>query len=172
MGFLPVLWVTLRRDRRLEWWWLALAFSVSGLADLASYGPHPLVAPWIAATVYPILQVGMIGAVLVSRPEAELLMLALIGAGLLGLWVEGIGPSLLLETVADGAVVGLVWPRRDLGKLRGALLVGFGGGWLAWVGYLFVPGLAMWGVYQGVRVAGLGLFCWASLQTKPVLRVA
>lgn len=169
MALLPFAWLALQRESRSLWWVVAVAvFGVSWLADTAALFGNP----WLPAAVYPVSQAGILVALLASRKSAGLLIGLLVVAALVGIAWEGVtGPDVLLETVAAGIVVGLVWPRRDLGRLRIMLLVGFGGGWLVWLGYLFAPGWTSWGVYQGVRAVSLGLFCWASIRPQPTLRL-
>lgn len=165
MGLVPVLWLALRKERRVEWWWLAGVFGVSWLADTAAHW----VNPWLVSAVYPVAQAGIVGAVFLSRREAALLVAVLVWVGVLSAgW--GTVPDLLLRTVAWLAVVGIVWP-LPLGSLRVALLLAFGLGWLCWVGYQFAPGWTSWGVYQGVRAVSLGWFCLAREQ-RPAVRIA
>lgn len=166
MALVPLAWLAFRHERRIEWWWLAAAFFVSWLADAVAL----LGNPWIPATVYPVSQAAIVVAVLAPRLEARIALGTLIAAGLLTVLIEGIGPGLFLETVVAGVVVGIVWPLALTRRLRTALLVAFGGGWLAWVGYVLAPGWESWGAYQAVRALGLGLFCWASM--RPALRLA
>jgi len=115
--------------------------------------------------LYPVTQTALIGAVFLPRREAWLVAGVLLVAAGLGLLLEAPGPSLWMDTLSAGIVVGLVWP-RPLGLLCTSLLVGFGGGWLAWVGYMFAPGYPMWGLYQVTRVLATGLFCWASVSPR------
>lgn len=169
MALIPLLWLALRGERRAEWWWLAGAFGVSWLADTTALW---WANPWLVNAVYPVSQAGIVGAVLLARQEARLFVGLLVVVGILTVLTEGLtGPDILLETVSAGGVVVIVWP-RPLGRLRLALLVAFGGGWLAWMGYLLDPGWLWWSVYQLLRAVGYGLFCWASLRPGPVLRLA
>lgn len=168
MALLPALWLALRMDRRTEWWWLAGAFGVSWLADLAALFSH---APWLISTVYPVSQAAIVIAVLADREEALVYTWLLVLVGIVSVLAEGVtGPTLLLETVAAASVVSVVWP-LPLGKLRICLLVAFGGGLLAWIGYVIAPGWTSWLVYQSVRAVSLLLFCWASWKPHPMLRV-
>lgn len=118
--------------------------------------------------LYPVMQTAVIGAVFLPRRDAWMVAGVLLIAAIAGLLLEAPGPSLWMDTLSAGIVVGLVWP-RSLGRLRTSLLVGFGGGWLAWVGYMFAPGYLMWGLYQMTRVFATGLFCWAN--TAPRLKL-
>jgi hypothetical protein len=167
LGLVPLCWLAVRGETRAEWWWLAVAFAVSWVADTVAH----LVNPWLPAAVYPVSQAAVIGAVLLPRRDAWLFAGALVLVGIAGVLLEGVwGPDLFLETVASLGIVGIVYA-RPLGLLRLALLVAFGMGWLAWIGYLFVPGFPSWGVYQGVRAVSLGFFCWAR-ERAPRLRLA
>ena len=120
-------------------------------------------SPWLPSALYPVTQVGVITAVLVPWRQAAWYVAGLVLAAVMTVLWEGVGhTTLLLDTVAAGVVCWLVWPRRDLGRLRSLLLIAFGVGWLAWVGYVFAPGWTTWGLYQGMRAVSCGLFCWAS----------
>jgi hypothetical protein len=168
MGLLPLAWLALRGERRAEWWWIAVAFGVSWIADATAH----FVNPWIVSTVYPISQAAIILAVIAERNEARVFMWLLIAVGLVTILTEGVtGPTLFLETVAAASIVAVVWP-LPLGRLRLTLLVAFGVGFLAWVGYVISPGWTTWGIYQAVRALSLVMFCWASLQTRPRLQIA
>jgi len=160
LGLVPLAWLALRREHRLQWWALAGAFAISWLADTLAHG----VDPWFVNALYPVSQAGLVAVVLLPRRDAKLAIGVLVVAALLVLWLEGIqGPDVLLETVSAGVVVGSVWRHP---QFRGSFATAFGGGWLAWMGYLLAPGLATWGLYQTVRALGVGWFCWA--QTRKV----
>lgn len=170
IGFLPLTWLAARNERRAQWWWIAVAFGVSGLADLLSYGPHPLLDPWLAATVYPVSQAGILVLALGERREAPAFIGLLVLAGFVAVFWEGIaGPSLFLETIAAGIIVRIAWHVPEK-RLRALLLYAFGIGWLAWVGYTLNPGWLSWGLYQSVRAVSLGMFCWANLYQQPIFR--
>jgi hypothetical protein len=53
----------------------------------------------------------------------------------------------------------MAWSHR---AIRLPVLITFGLGWLAWLGYNMLPAWSTWGVYQSVRACGLGVFCWAT----------
>jgi len=166
MALLPLLWLIVQRERRPEWWWLAGAFAVSWVTDAMTLWGSP-----ILETVYPITQAGMVLAVFTQRRAFLILLGGLVIAGLVAVAWEGTqGPSVLLETVAAAFVVRIVWPLKDR-RLRATLLVWFGLGWVMWVTYTLWPGLVAWGGYQAVRALSIGLFCWASLDLKPHLRL-
>lgn len=81
-------------------------------------------------------------------------------------------PDLFLHSVAWLGVLGIAADRWALGSLRVALMVYFGAGWVAWIGYNLVPGWTTWGLYQCTRLAGLVWFCRAVAKPEPTLRVA
>ena len=169
MALVPLLWCLVRREERSAWWWIAGAFFVSWLADGATLIGYPT---WIPATVYPVSQAAIVTLVLASRREAATYIGLLVVVGIVTVLTEGVtGPTLFLETVAAGIVVGVVWD-KPLGFLRWTLLVAFGIGWLAWVGYVIAPGWTSWSVYQAVRAVSLVMFCWASVRPHPALRLA
>lgn len=166
MALIPLAWLILQGERRPEWWWLAGAFGISWLADTAAHW----VSPALIGVVYPVSQAAIVGAVLLNRTDAYVLLLLLwITAVLAVLWEGVTGPEVMLRTVAWGSIVGMAG-MRPLGRLRYSLLMAFGIGWLAWLGYVLAPGWGSWGVYQSVRLAGLGLFCWAS-QARLLVRL-
>jgi hypothetical protein len=168
MALLPLGWVAIHRERRVEWWWLAGMFAVSWLADAATIWSYPT---WVPVTVYPMSQAALAIAVIEPRPRATLFVGVLALATVLTVLIEGVqGPTLFLETVAAGLVVGIVWP-MPLGRLRVMLLTAFGLGWVAWVGYVLDPSFGTWGVVQAVRAVSIGMFCWAT-QSRPALRLA
>lgn len=170
MALIPVLWLALKgRDRDAAWWWLSGIFLISWLADTASHTVgHPLMG-----TVYPVSQAAIVGAVFLPRRDAIILVLALtVVAGGDIAWKGVTGTDVFLRTVAWGAAAGVVFPLWQLGRLRTALLVTFGAGLLAWWGYVLAPGWISWSGYQGVRLASILLFCWASMQTTPHFKLS
>lgn len=172
MALVPLVWMgglTVRGYiRGWEWWWLAIAFGVSWLADTAA-----LVAdPWIISAVYPLGQSALVGLVFLTRRDGLRFLMALLAVGVAAmLWRGAAGPEVLLRTVAWGAVVGIVLDRWALGRLRTTLLVYFGLGLFAWWLYALSPGWWTWGAYQFLRLAGILLFCAAALKPGPALRV-
>lgn len=167
LGIVPVLWLALRRERRREWWWLASALGVSFLADtvaLLAYLRGTSVAP-VVSTIYPVGQAALIGAVFLSRADAQGWLGALV---LVGLGSLALPDGLLVETVAWLGVAAIAWDHA-VGPLRAALLLIFGLGWCAWMVYDAVPAMSTWLAYQSCRALGTGLFCWA--QARPVVRL-
>lgn len=171
MALIPLLfllWLHRQGEKRgQEWWWLAFAFLVSWLADTAAHW----LDPDLVGNLYPVSQAAIIGAVLLFRREAFLFLAVLVGTALLVVWPGASGIDVFLRTVAWGAVVALVYDYHALGRLRTSLLVYFGAGLLAWWGYALWPGWPSWLAYQGTRLSGLLLFCWAASHPAPQLRV-
>jgi hypothetical protein len=172
MALLPLVWLAWLaawEDRRgAEWWWLAGAFFVSWLADSAAH----VADPWLVSLVYPVSQAAIVGAVLLEREEAALFVGSLVTVGVVAVLWRGVGtPDVLVHTVAWASIALVAFDRAALGRLRLALLVAFGFGWLAWLGYTVTPGWPSWLCYQGVRALGIGCFCWAASYPTPRLRV-
>lgn len=174
MGLLPLVWLIGRlwlkgHEAADHFWWLALAYAVSFVADSATLAG----VKWVPSIVYPISQAGIIGAVLLDRDKALLFVTVLIGAGVLAVATNGVqGPDVLLRTVAWLGVAGIAYQYRAVGRLRSALLVSFGLGWVMWMGYVVAPGWTTWLAYQGVRALGLALFCYAAYSPKAAFKLA
>lgn len=163
--------LAMRRQRRdAAWWYLAGAFFVSWIADAFALAG---VEPWLMSLVYPVSQAALVGAVLLERRQAMAFVGALVTVGLVAvLWLGVDQPDVLVRTVAWLGVALIAYERDALGRLRMALLVAFGVGWLAWAGYAVRPSWSTWLAYQGVRALGVGTFCWAAWKPTPRLRVA
>lgn len=169
MGILPLLWLAVVRCKEPAFWWLAVAFGISFLADSAAHW----VAPWIISAVYPVSQAALICAVFLPRQDAYTMLGLLLVVGLSSLWfTHASGPDLLLHTTAAVAVCWIVAPLPALGMLRTALLIYFGLGLLAWYGYVWQPSWASWAIYQACRLVGILAFCRATLKPQPILRLA
>jgi hypothetical protein len=173
LGVVPfawLAWLAARGERRdIAWWWLAGAFFVSFIADSFALAG---VEPWLMSLVYPVSQAAIVGAVLLDREDAVLFVLALGLIGFLAVLWKGVGtPDVLVHTVAWASIAIIALDREALGKLRLALLVAFGFGWLAWLGYTLSLGWPTWLAYQGVRAIGIGTFCWAAAKPGPTFRV-
>lgn len=173
IGIIPLLWLSFLHWRGkacdVAWWWLAGAFLVSWVADNASrWVGHPM-----ASVTYPVLQAGIIGAVFLFRADAIKLVLVLMLAGIVDvLWWGVQGPDVLLRSVAWLSVVAIVYPLRQLERLRAALLVYFAGGWIAWMCYAADPGWGTWIPYQLVRLIGILLFCAAASDPRPHFKLS
>jgi hypothetical protein len=167
IGAIPIVCLVVlaarRRDRDVAWWWLAAAFAVSAIADVAARGLNP----WIVSHLYPVSQAALVGAVLLDRPRAvRFLVVLVVVATATAVWHVGDGPDVVLRTVAWLPLAVMAWHRRELdGWLRASLLTAFGVAWVAWLGYVVWPGWWSWGVYQGVRLVSVCLFAravWSS----------
>jgi hypothetical protein len=177
MALIPLAWLSILRwgDWRVmdsAWWWMAGAFAVSWLAD-APIDHMPHVYDWLSVFVYPIAQSVLVGAVLLPRVHAILLMGLLIGTALFVILTRGtVGPDAALSSVANLAVVWIAWTRRELPQpLRLALFVYFGLGWIVWLVHVEWLTVATWYPYQCVRLVGLLLFCWAAVKSGPNLHL-
>jgi len=182
MGVLPLAWLfalSLRgKDHEPQWWWLALAFAVSWAADeTALQFPKP--DRWWLTFIFPISQTTIVTRVLWSQRRTFIVLGVLVAAALLAVAWEGVrGPDVILYSVACLCIVGIVWLRPELSfRLRLCLLVYFGLGLIAWLAHAewiheHPHGTApTWWPYQGARLAGLLLFCWAVMKPGPSLRM-
>lgn len=174
LGVIPLAWLAWlaarwhRRDA--AWWWLGGAFFVSFIADSFALAG---VEPWLMSLVYPVSQAAIVGAVLLEREDAGLFVLALVTMGIVAVLWRGVGtPDVVVHTVAWGSIAVVALDRAALGRLRLALIVAFGFGWIAWIGYTITPGWTSWICYQGLRALGIGCFCWAASRPAPRLRIA
>lgn len=169
MGLVPLVWLLLRRERSRAYWWLAAVFGVSWLADT---GVHWL-SPWVVMLVYPVSQAGLVAAVFRSRREAAVLVavLALVGTVTLGFWAGTPQPDAMLRTLAWVSIVAIVGPLKGIGLLRTALLMTFGAGLLVWLVVVATQSYGVWMAYQSVRLAGILLFCAATVRARPALRL-
>jgi len=160
MGLVPLLWLgvlAVHGQRRSPLWWaLAITLGVSWLADTAAHW----ISPWLVSAVYPIAQTLVLGMVLIPAALLWRFLVAVaittgLALALAGTW----RPELLIHTVCWTGILVMAWPYREI---RGATVWTFGMGWIAWVVFATLPTFATWGVYQGMRALGLGVFCWAA----------
>lgn len=163
LGLVPLLalaWLHVRGVKRgAAWWWLAGAFGVSFLADVASllWG-HPLISQ-----AYPLLQAGLFAAVLVPRAwTTGIVGVFALASGVSLVTRRGEGLDLLLHLVAWFTVAVLAWARLPDGWLRVTLAVGFACLAWAWCAFVAWPGFPTWGAMQAVRVAMAVGFCYAA----------
>lgn len=159
MALIPPLWLGVLhyygQRRSVLWWTVALVLSVSWLADTAAHW----VDPWLVSACYPAVQALVLAGVVLPRSALwrfAVLVLSTTVATLV--WRGGPHPEVLAHTVAWMGLMVLAWPH----PIRVPVLVTFGLGWLAWLGYNMLPAWGTWGVYQSVRATGLGVFCWAT----------
>lgn len=166
---LPIICVSLVWPTRM-YWLLAFAFAVSFVADSVAHVADPLTV----SIVYPVTQGGLAGVALFGVGKDALVFLGtLVWAGLLAvLWQDTPHPDVLLATVAF-LTVALVafgnWKLDD--RLRPALVVYFGVGWLAWCAFAAWPSWNTYALYQTTRLAGILLFCRAVWSPGPQLTV-
>jgi hypothetical protein len=166
MALLPLACLVLlaRRGetRDAAWWWLAGAFSVSWLADTWA-DVIPKSQRWIPSLVYPLAQSALVGAVLLRRSLALWFLAALTAAGLSSAMIFGVsGPEILLRGMAWLGLGALVNRVTIPLRLRLALSVYFGLDLIVWGVFMHWPTIVAWYVYQGIRLAGLMLFCDAA----------
>lgn len=171
MALLPLAWLgglTARgRKREVQWWFLAVAFAVSWLADTTAHWLPPLAV----SVAYPIAQATIVIAVfdtkLASQAVAVLTIVTMTVVALQGTDK----PDAFVHTVIWLFVAAVAYLHAKLPRLRIALLVYFGLGLAGWIAYVIRPGIPTWSIYQSIRLLGLSLFCWAALQTS-ALRLA
>lgn len=164
LGLVPLIWLVARVWWRqehpyAEWWLLACAYGVSWLADTAAqYVTHA-----VSANAYPLLQCGLIVAILLPKKTEALTAIAVFAlVGMFSVVLLGPKNHVALHTVAWLTITGLAWQRLELGPLRLALLTTFGIGWLAWMAFQWNPvSFVPWIGYQVVRGVGTVLLCRA-----------
>ncbi len=152
------------------YWWIAFAFSFSWLADTAAHW----VNPWAVTLVYPITQSTIILAALLPRQDTIRWLAGFAVVAGAAIVLKGTkGPDVLLHSVASVSVVWAVWRESALpANLRLALVVYFGVGLLAWLIHVQWLVVETWWPYQGSRLAGLLLFCYAAWRCTPTLKLA
>jgi len=160
MGLLPVLWLGVLASaghrRSPLWWALGITLSLSWVADTAAHW----VDPWLVSSLYPIAQTLVMGIVLLPASRLGRFVAAVAVTTGLALLLAGTGhPEVLIHTVCWTGILVLAWPYREI---RGPTVWTFGVGWLAWVAFASLPTFATWGVYQAIRMTGLGVFCYAT----------
>lgn len=154
------------RDEGL--WWLALAMSISWLADLAAIWNDP----YMIGAVYPLSQTVLVAAVVLHRQEAlGVLALLFVTAFIALMWQGAELPSVFFRIVAWGYLTGILY-RENIGPLRIPLLIYFGFGLVAWIGYSLEPGWSSYLTYQGVRLVGLLLLTRVVWRGAPRLVLA
>jgi hypothetical protein len=164
MGLVPILWLGVLayygQRRSPLWWALGITLSISWVADTAAHW----VDPWLVSALYPIAQTLVMGIVLIPAARLSRFLGAVaLTTGLALLFAGTRHPEMLIHTICWTGILVLAWP---YGEIRGPTILAFGVGWLAWVVFANAPTFATWGVYQGIRAFGLGVFCWASAPTR------
>mgnify|MGYP001559136752 CR=1 FL=1 len=148
--------------RASAWWILAAAFAVSFVADSLAHW----VSPPLISQVYPVTQAGLFALVLAPASVAvPVIGLTIAAAGASVTWRDAAGLDFLLHAVAWGSTAVLAWRYLLAGPLRTSLLVGFGGGLVAWLGFASDPGFMWWGALQTCRALAAGWFAVAVWQT-------
>lgn len=167
LALVPFAWLLVtRRDADRSWWWMAVGFGVSLLADVGGwlgYGRE-------ASQVYPLLQAAVFLLVLLPRRAVEWLValcLVAVSASIALRHAEGL--DVLLRVVAFGLVAVAAVQVKHF-ALRYALLTYFGGGTVAWLWYVCDPGWMTWGLLQGTRMVGIGAWCYAIRHEAPFHR--
>lgn len=162
LGAVPLVWLASLRSAGREigrvWWLLALAFLVSWIADWISHwtGTFPV------GPAYLTLQGGLVVWALAPREQAARYSAVLAGtAAFVMLNFDPQTPDIFVHTVAWLGLLAVGWAVASP-RLRLVLGVAFGLGWLAWLGYCLRPGWTSWVIYQGNRLLGILVFCWAS----------
>jgi len=147
VGAVPLLWLAWLAGRgyRVDaaWWWMAVAFAVSLVADAASLVVgHPIVSQ-----TYPLLQGAVFTLALVpSRYAVRVIGAFFVAAAVSVSLRHAAGLDVLLHVVSWGAVAAFAVNRVP------ALAWGFAALCVAWLGYVAWPGWWSWGAMQGVRV--------------------
>jgi hypothetical protein len=164
LGIIPLLclavlaWRQERRDR--AWWLLAVSFGVSFVADSLAH-MLPREAP---SNAYPVLQSALAALVLTDLSTALIVIGLIVIAAVTTAFLQN---DLLLFTVAGLSIASIVWLFRTLPHLlRYSLLIGFGGGVVAWWVYSLDPGWTGWIAFQSTRLIAIVLFCLAALRPR------
>lgn len=182
-GLTPLVWLawlTIRKRRPgLEVWLLSSAFTVAWVADSVSHWTGYA----FVGVIYPLTQALFVGTVLLDRKEVRIMGAILTAVAVLALAWKGVDPfNPLLQVAAWGAITGIVWEYKALGRLRLCLLETFGLGLVAWLVFLIAagrcaipencpPAFWTWLAYQVTRFIGAILFCWAATSPMPKLRL-
>jgi hypothetical protein len=170
LGAVPLLWLlALRvggRSSTADWWWMAGAFGVSLVADVAGR----LASPVFVSQLYVILQAALFVMVLAEARWVVGLIALFLAVGSVSIALrDGQGLDVLLHLVAWGTVAGLAW-RVAADRLKVALLCYFGLGAALWACYVASPGWWTWGGYQVTRLLGVGL--WSAAAWHAARRLA
>lgn len=165
MALLPLLWLAglawHHQRRSVLWWALACVLSISWVADTAaSQGADP----WLVSACYPAVQALALAVVLLPPRALGRFAALILAATILPLLYRGVAhPDVFARTACWAGLLTIAWPHKTI---RLPILVTFGLGWVAWLGYNFAPSWLSWGAYQGVRALGLGVFCFATLPQR------
>lgn len=146
---LAALWAR-GRSRDAAWWWIAAAFGVSFVADVAGMAGYGR----FVSQSYPLLQAGLVAFVLLPRPWAIATVGGLTAVSGASLAVRhGEGLDIVLHLAAWGGISLLAWTVLRDGMLRWTLAAGFLALAVAWTVFVAWPTFGAWGAVQGVRLA-------------------
>ncbi len=153
--------------------WIALGFAVSWVADVVA-GFLPVKDRWAVTLVYPITQTTLILAALLTRRATIYVLGALAFIAVVTLALRGTkGPDIILHSAASLVVVAVAFEMWELPvRLRVSLIVYFGMGLITWLIHVQWLVVATYWPYQGSRLAGLLLFCYAAWRCTPTLTLA
>lgn len=172
INFIPLLWLAwlaYRHERRdVAFWWIAAAFALGGLSDLAAKAG--LGAP-MAGKVYPVGQSALIAAVLLDKHTALSFLLVLGWAAFASVLFWPTHPDVAVHTIAWGGLGWVAWRCRAVGLLSWSLLAAFGAALPAYYLFLWSRSLLTWLLLQTCYVVGLALFCYAASRRRPALKV-
>lgn len=170
LAIVPLVWLALQRQpRHLGYWWIALAISVSWIADWAAH-TDPWKYGWAISFAYPISQTVFVCAVFLHRRHvAWILALMTVAASLVVLLFGIHGPDLIVSTLSALIIARVVWPLQQLGLIRIAVLVYFCASVIALWPRVVWLNEATWYPYQVVRAVGILLFCVAV--SKPTIKL-
>lgn len=171
-GAVPLVLASRRRLSR-AWWWLAMGFAMSTVVDLWQLVAGPRTDVWYLTFLFPVSQCVVIVAPLVTTGIALGVLLGMGWITVGSILAEGTaGPDVIAYGAACLVVLGVtVAQRRAMGpRLRAALWTYFGVGLVAWCAHVLWLTVPSWYAYQGTRLAGLALFCWAaSVEDAPLM---
>lgn len=172
MALLPLLTLLVLarkgEHRDASFWWLASAFALSWVADVAALFTNA----WLISATYPLSQAVLVSAVFLPRPQVMGFLLSLCAVGAYAIWIFGVdGPTIPFRFVAWGWLSYMVMGFYGV-PFRSAILVYFGLGLFAWAAYMFTPSYATWLGYQSTRLLGLLLFVRCTWRGTPRLVLA
>lgn len=156
------------QSRDAGYWWVAVAFAVSYLADAAAL----LFGPDAVSVAYPVAQAAILGAILLCHRSVHSFVRLMAGVAILVLMCTTPN-SFTLRAVAFGVITAAAYTRRDLGDLSIALVVYFGLGLLSWMVFTAFQPLQLWQLwmqYQGIRLLGILLTCVAFRHLTKAMR--
>lgn len=166
LALVPVLWLVILayygQPRAVEWWGLAATLELFWLADTAAHHYDP----WTVSALYPLGQAVLMALLLLSLRDALRLGGFVVAVGLGIVVLRGIArPELIAHTVAWVSILCMVWPPQTM--FARAVLGVFGVCWFGWYLFTVLPTLVGWSFFQGERLGGTLVFCWASWAVRP-----